>query len=163
MYLYPPEDQETIDRLLGPDSDPDRNRERALDSSRQELEEDPEDPYAWFNLGTNLLYFDGYGQAADAYDNALSIGLPWRFTRYQFGPYIAYFNQGRFDDLIELADATLYRTSKAEESHLWRGWARYKKGDIAGAEDDFLAALEINPYYQDAQYALDYIRSGGGS
>jgi hypothetical protein len=163
MYLYPPEDQEVIDRLLGPDADPDQNREDALAVARQELDDDPEDAYAWFNLGTNLLYFENYGQAAQAYDNALSIGLPWRFTRYQFGPYIAYFNQGRFDDLIELADATLYRTSKAEESHLWRGWARYKQGDLGGAEDDFLAALEINPFYQDAQYALDYVRSGGGS
>jgi hypothetical protein len=161
MYLYPPEDEAEIGRLLGPDADLDQNRNRALAAARREIEADPENAYAWFNLGTNLLYFENYGQAADAYDNALSIGLPWRFTRYQFGPYIAYFNQGRFDDLVELADATLYRTSKAEESHLWRGWARYKQGDVAGAEDDFLRALEINPNYQDAQYALDYIRSGG--
>ncbi len=162
IYVYPPDQEETILRLLGEDADRDRNRERALEQARREIEQDPEDAYAWFNLGTNLLYFERYGEAAEAYDQALAIGLPWRFTRYQFGPYIAYFNVGRHSDLIDLAEATLYRTSKAEESLLWRGWARYARGDIAGAEGDFLQALTINPNYQDAHYALDYIRSGSG-
>jgi tetratricopeptide (TPR) repeat protein len=121
------------------------------------IEADPENPYAWFNLGTNLLYFERYGEAAQAYDQALSLGLPWRFTRYQFGPYIAYFNQGRFNDVIDLAEETLARTPKAEESLLWRGWARYRLGDTQGAIDDFRAALEINPNYLDAQYALEFL------
>jgi tetratricopeptide (TPR) repeat protein len=161
MYIYLPEQEETVLKLLGPDADLAHNRERALETARREIETDQEDAYAWFNLGTNLVYFERYGEAAKAYDQALALGLPWRFTRYQFGPYIAYFNIGRYEDLIELADATLFRTYKAEESSLWRGWARYQLGDIAGAEDDFLRALEINPNYLDAQYALDFIRSNG--
>lgn len=161
IYIYPPEDQAQVERLLGPDADADRNRQRALEEARAEIEADPEDAYAWFNLGTNLVYFERYGEAADAYDTALSLGLPWRFTRYQFGPYIAYFHQGRVQDVIDLANATLYRTSKAEESLLWRGWAKYRMGDIAGAEKDFLTALDINPNYLDAQYALEFIREGG--
>ncbi|MFP3853657.1 MAG: C39 family peptidase [Anaerolineales bacterium] len=159
MYIYLPEQEEQVEELLGPDADPDTNRERAMEQARAEIEEDPEDAYAWFNLGTNLIYFERYGEAADAYDQALALGLPWRFTRYQFGPYIAYFNVGRHQDIIELADATLFRTSKAEESRLWRGWARYQLGDIVGAEEDFLGALAVNPNYMDAQYALDFIRS----
>ena len=85
------------------------------------------------------------------------MGLPWRFTRYQFGPYIAYFNQARFQDLIDLADATLYRTYKAEESLLWRGWGKYRMGDPFGAIEDFREALQYNPYYLDAQYALEFV------
>lgn len=161
VYLYPPESEEQVERLLGPDADADRNRERALEEARAEIEADPEDAYAWFNLGTNLVYFERYGQAAEAYDTALSLGLPWRFTRYQFGPYIAYFHMGRVQDVIDLANATLYRTSKAEESLLWRGWAKYRAGDIAAAEQDFLDALQVNPNYLDAQFALEFIREGG--
>jgi tetratricopeptide (TPR) repeat protein len=157
LYLYPVEQYPAIEALLGADADPDANRQHALDHAQDEIAVNGKDAYAWFNLGTNLVYFERFGEAAQAFDTALSLGLPWRFTRYQFGPYIAYFNQGRFDDLVALADATLYRTEKAEESHLWRGWGRYRLGDVAGARQDFLAALEVNPMYQDALYALDYI------
>ncbi len=157
MILYPVEQRSTIVELLGDDLDEATNRERALQTAEDEIELDVEDPYAWFNLGTNMLYFDRYSEAAHAFDTALAIGLPWRFTRYQFGPYIAYFNQGRYQDVIDLADATLRRTNKAEESMLWRGWARYQLGDINGAIEDFRAALRVNPNYFDAQYALEYI------
>jgi tetratricopeptide (TPR) repeat protein len=157
VYIYPPDDQPTIDRLLGPDRDPEVNRQRALEIAQAEIEADPQDAYAWFNLGTNLTYFARYGEAAQAFDMALSLGLPWRFTRYQFTPYIAYFHQGRFQDVIDLADATLFRTSKAEESMLWRGWARFRLGDLRGAVEDFRAALAVNPNYIDAQYALQYV------
>src|SRR4030067_61110 len=101
-------------------------RQRAREAAEAEVGADPQVPYGWFNLGSNLVYFERYGEAADAFDTALSLGLPWRFTRYQFGPYIAYFNQGRFDELVELADYTLFRTNKAEESPLWRGVGRVR-------------------------------------
>ncbi|OGO08322.1 MAG: hypothetical protein A2Z66_10310 [Chloroflexi bacterium RBG_13_66_10] len=159
ILIYPPDDQPAIEALLGLDADPDTNRERALEVARAEVENAPDDAYSWFNLGTNLLYFERYSEAAEAYDQALSIGLPWRFTRYQFGPYIAYFNTARYDDLVALADATLYRTYKAEESLLWRGWALYRLGDIFGAIEDFRSALEVNPNYLDAQYALEFVGS----
>lgn len=161
IYLYPSDQQETIDALLDSDEDPDVNRQRALEAAQAEIEAAPEDAFAWFNLGSNLVYFERYGEAARAFDTALTIGLPWRFTRYQFGPYIAYFHSGRFQDVIDLADATLFRTSKAEESMLWRGWARYRLGEVNAAAEDFRAALEINPNYLDAQYALSFI--GGGN
>jgi hypothetical protein len=157
LVIFPAQKADAVKTLLGPDVDPDVNRSRALERAQSMIDSDPEDVFAWFNMGTNLLYFERYGEAAQAYDNALALGLPWRFTRYQFGPYIAYFNQGRFEDVIDLADATLYRTNKAEESMLWRGWARYRLGDLSGAIEDFRAALVVNPNYLDAQYALDFL------
>lgn len=157
MYIYPLNQPPDLEQILGEDLDPDVNREHAIEQARAELAADPDDPYAWFNLGTNLVYFERYAEAAGAYDTALNLGLPWRFTRYQFGPYIAYFNSGRSEDVIKLADATLEKTAKAEESLLWRGWARYRLGDTNGAVEDFRAALKINPNYLDAQYALNYL------
>ncbi len=160
MVVYPVSSPPPLEAILGDDLDVDQNRERAVERSRLAVEQDPENSYAWFNLGTNLLYFERYRQAAEAFDNALSLGLPWRFTRYQFGPYIAYFHSGRTDDLLNLAEATLQRTAKAEESLLWRGWGRYRLGDVNGAVEDFLRALEINPNYLDAQYALEFLGWG---
>ena len=159
MYIYLPQDEARIQSILGEQADLDANRSFALEAAQSEIELNPQDPYSWFNLGTNLVYFERYGEASQAFDNALSLGLPWRFTRYQFGPYIAYFNQGRFQDVIDLAEATLFRTYKAEESLLWRGWANFRLGDLNSAVVDWREALEYNPNYQDARYALDYVGS----
>jgi tetratricopeptide (TPR) repeat protein len=160
IVVFPAGQAEAVAALMGDEADPEVNRQWALERSRAEVAAVPDDAYAWFNLGTNLAHFERYGEAAQAYDTALGLGLPWRFTRYQFGPYIAYFNQGRFEDVIDLTTSTLYRTSKSEEARLWRGWARYRLGDLGGALDDFQAALEVNPNYLDARYALDYVRGG---
>ena len=160
MYVYPVADPAPLGSILGPDLDVDVNRERALERAQREIELDPEDEFARFNLGTNLLYFERYSKAANAYDKALTLGLPWRFTRYQFGPYIAYFHSGRTDDVIALAEVTLQRTAKAEEALLWRGWAHYRLGDVGAAIEDFRAALKVNPNYLDAQYALEYLGVG---
>jgi hypothetical protein len=160
MIIYPASAPPPLEAILGLDYDVNSNRDRTIERSRQAIEVDPENAYAWFNLGTNLLYFERYRQAAEAFDNALLLGLPWRFTRYQFGPYIAYFHSGRTEDLLNLAEATLQRTAKAEESLLWHGWGRYRQGDMIGAIDDFRAALEINPNYLDAQFALDFLGLG---
>jgi tetratricopeptide (TPR) repeat protein len=160
IVVFPAGQAEAVAALMGDEADPEVNRQRALERSQSEVAAVPDDAYAWFNLGTNLTHFERYGEAAQAYDTALGLGLPWRFTRYQFGPYIAYFNQGRFEDVIDLTTSTLYRTSKSEEARLWRGWARYRLGDLGGALDDFQAALEVNPNYLDARYALDYVRGG---
>jgi tetratricopeptide (TPR) repeat protein len=157
ILLYLPQQEAEIASILGPDMDEEANRRRALQVAREGTVVDPEDPFAWFNLGTNLVYFERYEEAAGAYGRALRLGLPWRFTRYQFGPYISYFHAGRFQDLIELATTTLRRTPEAEESLLWRGWARYRLGDLRGAREDFQAALEVNPHYLDAQYGLEYL------
>ena len=160
MYVYPVADPAPLESILGPDFDVDVNRERALERAQREIELDPEDEFSWFNLGSNLLYFERYIEAADAYDTALILGLPWRFTRYQFGPYIAYFHSGRTEDVIALSEATLQRTAKAEEARLWRGWAYYRLGDVGAAIEDFPTALIINPNYIDAHYALEYLGVG---
>lgn len=157
MFIYRPEQQVLVDELLGSHQDHDLNRRAALQAAQDEIAADGEDAYAWFNLGTNLIYFEQYQESAQAFDVALSLGLPWRFTRYQFGPYLAYFNVSRFEDLYELADAVLFRTEKAEESMLWRGWASYRLGDWVAAVEDFRSALRINPNYFDAQYALEFV------
>ncbi|MEA1976541.1 MAG: tetratricopeptide repeat protein, partial [Chloroflexota bacterium] len=160
MYVYPVSDPAPLESILGPDFDVDVNRERALARAQREIELDPEDEFSWFNLGSNLLYFERYSDAADAYDTALILGLPWRFTRYQFGPYIAYFHSGRTEDVIALTEATLQRTAKAEEARLWQGWAYYRLGDVGAAIEDFRTALVINPNYLDAHYALEYLGVG---
>jgi tetratricopeptide (TPR) repeat protein len=157
ILVYPPAQEETVRSILGDHWDVRTNREHALAVAQVETEANPEDAYAWFNVGTNLVYFERYSDAAIAYDQARNFGLPQRMLRYQFGPFFAYFHTFRTEDLLALTDYALQRTPNSEEALLWRGWGRYRSGDRAGAIEDFNAALEANPFYTDAEYALNFV------
>jgi len=157
IMIYPPEQEAAIRALLGPHWDYAFNRQYALEVAQAEVEANPADAYAWFNLGSNLVYFERYEEAAEVYDTVRSLGVPQRMWRYQFSPFIAYFHTNRIDDLLSLTDYALRITEQSEEALLWRGWGRYRKGEVDAAIGDFRAALQINPHYQDAKYALDFM------
>ena len=158
MVLYFPQDEGELQSLLGTDWDPDANRQRALDSAVAITETTPDDAYAWFNLGSNLVYFERYEEAALSYDKSREIGLPLRMFRYQFGPFIAYFHSNRNDDLLVLTNYARGVTEMSEETWLWHGWGLYRQNDFAGAKAAWEKALSINESpYVDARNAIQYV------
>ena len=157
MVIYLPEEEPELQRLLGSNWDPNLNRQNSLAASEAATTEDPSDAFAWFNLGSNLVYFERYEEANGAYDKAREIGLPQRMFRYQFGPFIANFHAHRIEDLLALTSYALQRTDMSEETWLWRGWALARQGDTTGAVENWRRALSIHPGYEDALYALDFV------
>jgi tetratricopeptide (TPR) repeat protein len=151
MVIYFPEYEEEVKTLLASNWDPDLNRQAALDSAQAATVETPTDAYAWFNLGSNLVYFDRYEEAALAYDKAREIGLPLRMFRYQFGPFLAYFHSNRNDDLLVLTKYALGVTDMSEEGWLWYGYALYRNGDYDGARKAWQKADSINPNFFEDQ------------
>ena len=119
IVMYFPQFEEEMKTLLGSDWDPSLNRQNALDSSQAAAGKDSADAFTWFNLGSNLVYFDRYEEAALAYDKARELGLPLRMFRYQFGPFLAYFHSNRNEDLLVLTDYARGITDMSEEAWLW--------------------------------------------
>ncbi|HET9908126.1 MAG TPA: hypothetical protein VFQ23_15855, partial [Anaerolineales bacterium] len=146
-----------IKTLLASNWDATVNRQNALARAEAATVEDPTDAFAWFNVGSNLVYFERYFEANDAYDKARELGLPQRMFRYQFGPFIANFHAQRTEDLLALTDYALQRTDMSEETWLWHGWALYRQGNTNGAVEDWRKALSIHPGYEDALYALNFV------
>jgi len=157
IVIYLPHQEELVKSILGPDWDIQTNRQKALDTAQAEIAQNAQDALAWFNLGSNLTYFERYQEAADAYDQARILGLPQRMLRYQFGPFHAYFQSQRYEDLLALAEHTLQVTANSEEALLWKGWALYALGDSQGAVEAFRKSYQSNPTSHDARYALDFM------
>jgi hypothetical protein len=155
--IYQSDQAEQVKSIIGPDWDEAIDRKDALATAQAEAEANPTNGFAWFNVGTNLLYFNRYADAAQVYDTARKAGLPQRMLRYQFGPFIAYFHTNRADDLMSLAEFALKITPNSEEDLLWHGWAYYLKNDKQKAIDEFKKALKANPTYSDAKYALNFL------
>ena len=157
LVVYLPDQEIEIQTLLASNWDRDVNRQNALALAEAATVKDPNDAFAWFNLGSNLVYFERWDAANAAYDRAREIGLPQRMFRYQFGPFLANFHGHRNDDLLALTEYALQRTEMSEETWLWHGWALYRKGDTTGAIENWRKALSIHPGYEDGLYALNFV------
>ncbi|MCX7853012.1 MAG: C39 family peptidase [Caldilineales bacterium] len=146
LVLYTPAQAETVLALLGEDADETRMWERSLAQAQAEIAA-VGDAFAWFNLGTSLTALGRYEEAAAAYDHARQLGLPWRMLWYQFGPFRAYAESGRWEEVVALARATLRTTDTVEELHYWHGRGLEALGDTAAAQAAYRRALEINPMF----------------
>lgn len=157
ILLYLPEQEETVKDILAADWDEEINRQNALAIAQAETRSDPGNAFAWFNLGMNQVYFEDYAAAASSFDRAREIGLPMRMLRYQFGPFFAYYNTGRMEDLMQLIDYALQITPESEEVLIWKGWALYRGGDTNGTIAQFLLAQDANPKSSYVQQALAFM------
>jgi tetratricopeptide (TPR) repeat protein len=160
IVMYFPQFEDEMKTLLATDWDPGMNRQLALDVSQSDSAKNPNDAFAWFNLGSNLVYFDRYEEAALAYDKAREIGLPLRMFRYQFGPFLAYFHSNRNEDLLVLTDYARGITEMSEEAWLWYGFGLYRQGDYDGALKAWQKADKVNPnFFEDqAQKAMQLVQ-----
>jgi tetratricopeptide (TPR) repeat protein len=158
MVIYNQQNDEAeVKSILGANWDPDQNRQNALALAQADVSANPNDAFGWFNLGSSLVYFERYNEAAGAFDKAFTIGLPQRMTRYQFFPFFAYYNADRIDYLLALTENT-YKPipgNYAEEALLWHGYGLLRKGDNAGALSDWNKALKVHPDYCDAEKAIN--------
>ena len=156
VLVYPPDRDPLVRSILGDAYDPNVMWQQAIAQAQAEIAANPADQYAFFNLGTGLVQVGDYVGAATAYDQARALGLPWRMLWYQFGPFTAYTEVGRYQEVIDLGQATL--TSAAggiEEIHYWRGRALAGLGDAARAQVEWNQALALNPDFAPAQQALN--------
>jgi tetratricopeptide (TPR) repeat protein len=154
LLIYDEARAAAVERVVGADLDDAAMWPRALAAAEAEIAQQPDDPFAWFNLGSSMTALGRYDKAAEAYDRSRQLGLPWRMLWYQFGPFRAYYETGRYDEVIALADATLRTAKHVEELFYWRGLAQQAKGDLPAARASWERGLELNPNYADAQAAL---------
>jgi hypothetical protein len=156
IVIYNPSEVGLVQSVLGEHWDAERAAEIALETAQQDARANQADGFAWNNMGTSLVALGRYQEAATAYDLARQAGnLPWRILWYQFGMFEAYYNMGRYDDVISLAQSNLNQAEELEESYYWRGMALAAQGNVGDAATNFRTALRFNPNYDAAQQALD--------
>ena len=155
VLAYPPERAAAVDALLAASgAAPATMWAAAAARAQTELALEPGNAFAWFNLGSSLTAQGDYGGAAQAFDQARAIGLPWRMLWYQFRPFEAYLAQGRTQDVLDLTGSVLAQTASIEEIHYWRGRTLAATGDLAAARESLTQALALNPDFAPAREAL---------
>jgi hypothetical protein len=159
VAVYQPEQAETVARIVGEDMDDTIMWQNSLVQAQADAAADPNNAFFWFNLGTSYNANGEYERATTAFDQARAIGLPWRMLWYQFGPYEAYYEVGRYEDVILLADVTLKDRPYFEESFYYKGLALAAAGETAAAEENIEKAATFNPNFDLAVVALAEMNS----
>ncbi|RIH87320.1 Peptidase C39 like family protein [Meiothermus luteus] len=174
LVVYPRSREGRLMAVLGERGRPGREVRLALERAQQEVRGSPASPFPWFNLGSAWLRLGRPQEAALAFDRSRrmppdrgldprppggeALGWPWRMLWYQFGPYEAYYQTGRYAEVVALASGVLARAPDHEESLYWRARARGALGDLRGARADLRAALGYRPGFREAAAALQTFR-----
>jgi hypothetical protein len=162
IVIFPNERLNDVLSILGPDADLVGNVQHALGTAQSEAAANPNNQFAWFNLGSNYTLLGQYAQAATAFDRASRVGggLPFRMLWYQFGPFEAYYHVGNYANVLALVSASLKTTTFVEETYYWRGMLAAAQGKTAQALDDFNRVLKFNPNFALAAQMRDQVAAG---
>lgn len=162
IVLYEPAQEQLVSNLLGEATDDEIMWQRSLERAQADARTDTGNAFYWFNLGNSYNALGQYEDAAVAFDQARAIGLPWRMLWYQFGPYEAYYQTGRYEDIILLANTTLQDRPYFEESFYYLGLAQAALNDDASARENLEKAVAFNPNFSPASEALNSLPSADG-
>jgi tetratricopeptide (TPR) repeat protein len=160
IVIYEQSRELELRHALGDYVDPAYAYKVALETARDEATRNSQDKWAWFNMGTSYVGLGEYENAAAAFDQATKLQLPWRMLWYQFGPYEAYFQMGRYDDVLSLAQINRTITPYVEETYYWQGMVFAAQGRTGDAIDRFDEALHYNKNFFPAQEAKAQVEAG---
>lgn len=185
ILAYTPDKKDRLMALLGDYADEQKAFQIAFQRASQETRTltGIDQYYAWFNRGSSQVKLQDYAGAATSYDEAFKVypsipeaKRPWRNIWYQTGPYFGYFYAGRYQDALNLANATLDFIQKRserlgtthliqvgpyiEETWYWRGKVKAVLGDQKGAVEDQRTALKYHPGFTPA---LDELKRLGAT
>ncbi len=162
LVIYRADQEGRLRELLGEAMDERVNAEQALFRALQETKLNPNDQFAWFNVGSSYVLLGAYEQAALAYDlaRARGGGWPWRMLWYQFGPFKAYHMMGDYQTVIDLANSVIQRSQHIEETYYYRGLAYAALGKMNLALVDMQHVVRYNGNLQAAADALARLQAG---
>ncbi len=161
IVLYSPDRQAELMTVLGEHADESQAVNKALETARAQATANPNDKWAWLNMGESYTMLRQYQEAASAFDQALQLQLPWRTLWYRFSPFEAYYNVGRYEDVIRLAnDVDRSSGNYVEEASYYRGLAYAAQNDFTRAITQFENVLRFNPNFTPAAEAITAVQSG---
>ena len=156
IVVYEPQREGMLRALLGSHWDERGAAEAAFSTAQNEARQEPQNAFAWLNMGSALVALDRHKEAAAAFDQANRAGsLPWRIFWYRFAIFEAYFEVGRYDDVLSLARINQNNARELEETYYWQAKVRQAQGNMQAAESLYRRALAYNPNFAAARDALE--------
>lgn len=123
MVIYNLENEATVREILGDNWDLMLNAEYTLSIAQAEITNGQGDGFAYYNQGWAQLQLGQFDESATSFDQSRSIGLPFRYLWYEFGPFDAYLAVGRYQDVIDLANIEILNAGNTISIEEWYFYA----------------------------------------
>ena len=120
--------------------------------ARHNLQKNPVDFEAHYNLAALLMHRGQVGEAVEQFEQAARIRPNQATVRNALGA--ALLTEGRMDDAVPNFEAALQSRPDYFDAHYNLGNALAAKGDFRGALEEFQAAVRLNPEDANAQANL---------
>ncbi len=153
VIVFPPEQADIVSKIINDNVNDRVMYQRLAEQAQTEIDATPNDAVAYFNLGDALTRLGRYDEAVLAFDQSRQLGLHWRRLWYQFTPFEAYYATERYQDVLDLANATIQGTGGLEEAYYYQGLSLHATGQ-PGATSAFQKAITYNANFMPAQEAL---------
>lgn len=157
LVLIPNEKIELAERILGEMADEETAWKYAVENSLEDLEEDPNDIDARFNLSVAYYNIGEFEKSVEEFEKVESL-LPFRTLWYQIEPIEAYFELGNYDRVFQITDNILNNHNRAfTELYILRGRAYHLQGNNDLARQEYEKAVFYNSNNTEAQELLSSI------
>ena len=165
LLMYPAEREAEAQSILGDLWEEQAAWEQARIVAEANTAADPQDAWAWFNLGEALTFLGDYEGAVTAYDRAYNYAevrerLPFRVQWYMHGIFQANYQVGNYEKVLRLAMDVQGFTPFIEDMNYYRGLVLAAQGDTEGALAKFDEVLTFNPNYYPAVTAKESVLAG---
>ena len=107
MPVYTRENEDLVKSIIGENWNEKTMYQNSVIKNQKDTEDNPNDMYAWFNLGTSYFYLGNYQEAKIAFEKSRNLGWPARMLWYQIEPIQNYNKLGEYQKAIELANISL--------------------------------------------------------
>lgn len=146
--------------ILGEDSDEKTAWKQAVLNSEIELQTNPNDIYARFNLSVALYNVGEYQKSVEEFEKVENL-LPFRTLWYQIEPIQAYYELENFERVFQITDRVLDNYNRAfSELYLIRGNIYLKQENRGAARQEFEKAVFYNSNLKKAQACLSVLTEG---
>jgi tetratricopeptide (TPR) repeat protein len=171
IVLYESGAEPALLELLGEDADIQQNALKTLNEVNEEAVQNPQDPWAWFNVGATYVALaptfqdQAYEYAAGAFVEAIKYGLPYRIAWYRFEPLEAFNAVGDYERTLQLTNSNLNDGGGqwVEETFYYAGAVREAQGELTRALDNYRQAVHLNGNFAQARAAMERLESAVAS
>lgn len=155
LVLVPQDKKEIAETIIGENKDSRIAWQNAVYESEKQLEQNPDDIDARFNLSVALYNIRDYKRATEEFEKVES-RLPFRALWYQIEPIKAYFELGDYQRVLDITEKVInYHNRAYSEAYLLRGEVFKKQGNIEAAKAEFEKAVQYNVNLKEAKETLN--------